>query len=254
MKRTTFHAVSSFVVSAFVLTGTLQSQAQKPAAVDDRLRFEVASIRLNTDAVRTTVGYKDTPSLVQIAALPLRSLIRMAYGVREVIGPGWLDDVRFDIAAKPPAGYEQRQLAVLMRNLLIDRFKLRAHTETKTVQGFALREAPGGHRLRAGSERTFLTGRQGLIDGKGRTIAELTGIVADAVAAPVVDQTGLAGTYDLKLEWTPQLAAGAAAPSGQTEVSIFTALREQMGLRLESVPVPIEVVVVDSVERTPTAN
>src|SRR5687768_8338994 len=96
MKRISFHAIA-FVVSAFVLAGTLQSQAPKPAADDDRLRFEVASIRLNTDAVRTTVGYKDTPSLVQIAALPLRSLIRMAYRVREVTGPGWLDDVRFDI-------------------------------------------------------------------------------------------------------------------------------------------------------------
>ena len=141
-----------------------------------------------------------------------------------------------------------------MRNLLMDRFKLRAHTESKIVQGFALTAAPGGHRLRAGSERTFLTGRPGLIQGNGRTIAELTNLVADAVASPVVDRTGLSGTYDLKLEWTPQLAASAATPSGQAEVSIFTALREQMGLRLDSIPVPIEVVVVDAVERTPTAN
>ena len=250
----TFFPVSGCVLSACVLTGTLgHPQAQAPSP--DDLRFEVASIRLNTDAVLTKVGIQDTPGLVQIASLQLRSLIRMAYEVREVAGPGWLDDVRFDIAAKPPEGYQQRQLPVLMRNLLVDRFKLRAHTESKTVQGFALRAAPGGHRLRPGSERTFLTARPGLIEGKGRTIAELTRLVSDVVDVPVVDQTGLAGTYDLKLEWTFQLAApGAAAPPGQTELSIFTALREQMGLRLESVPVPIEIVVVDSVERMPTAN
>jgi uncharacterized protein (TIGR03435 family) len=253
MKRISFHA-RCCLVFACVLAGTLgRLQAQTPSS-DDRLRFEVASIKLVTDAVaRTTAGIQNTPGLVQIANLPLRSVIRMAYGVREVVGPGWLDDVRFDIDAKPPAGYEQRQMPVLLRNLLVDRFKLRAHIESRTVQGFALSAAPGGHRLPAGTERTFLTGRQGLIQGNGRTIGELTNLVADAVAAPVVDKTGLTGTYNLKLEWTPQLAASAAA-AGQTEVSIFTALREQMGLRLDSVPVPIEVAVVDSIERTPTAN
>jgi uncharacterized protein (TIGR03435 family) len=238
-----------------MLAGTLaQTNAQTPSA-DDRLRFEVASIKLVTDAVRTTTGIQDTPALVQIANLPLRALVRMAYGVREVVGPGWLDNVRFDIDAKPPAGYESKQLQMLMRNLLTDRFALRAHTESRTVQGFALTAAAGGHRLPAGTERTFLTGRQGLIQGNGRTIAELTNLVSDAVGAPVVDQTGLSGRYDLKLEWTPQLAApGAAVQTGQAEVSIFTALREQMGLRLDSVPVPIRVVVVDSVEQTPTPN
>ena len=254
MRGTSFHAAACCLASACALAvtlGPLQAQTSSP---DDRLRFEVASIKLVTDAVRDRVGIQNTPGGVEIAALPLRSLIRMAYAVREVAGPGWLDEVRFDIDAKPPAGYEPRQLAVLMRNLLADRFKLRAHIESRTVQGFALTAAPGGHRLPAGTERTFLTGRPGLIQGKGRTIAELTGLVADAVAAPVVDKTGLTGTYDLKLEWTPQLAASAAAPSAQTEVSIFTALREQMGLRLDSIPVPIEVAVVDSVERMPTPN
>lgn len=255
MKRTSCH-VGCCLVSVCVLAGTLGHLRAQAASADDRSRFEVASIKLVTDAVvRTTAGIQDSPALVQIANLPLGSLIRMAYSVREVVGPGWLDEVRFDIDAKPPAGYESRQRPMLMRNLLVDRFKLRAHTESRTAQGFALSLAPGGHRLKAGSERTFLTGRPGLIQGNGRTIAELTNLVADAVAAPVIDKTGLTGTYDLKLEWTPQLAASAAAaPSSQAEISVFTALREQMGLRLDSVPVPIEVVVVDSVERTPTDN
>ena len=254
MRGTSFHAAACCLVSACVLAATLGQLQAQTSSPDDRLRFEVASIKLVTDAVRDRIGIQNTAGGVEIAALPLRSLIRMAYAVREVAGPGWLDEVRFDIDAKPPAGYEPRQLAVLMRNLLADRFKLRAHIESRTAQGFALSAAPGGHRLPAGTERTFLTGRPGLIQGKGRTIAELTGLVSDAVAAPVVDKTGLTGTYDLKLEWTPQLAASAAAPSGQTEVSIFTALREQMGLRLDSIPVPIEVAVVDSVERMPTPN
>jgi uncharacterized protein (TIGR03435 family) len=71
----------------------------------------------------------------------------------------------------------------------------------------------------------------------------------------VIDETGLTANYDLKLEWTPQLSASAAGTlSNQPELSIFTALREQMGLRLDAVPTTMEFVVVDSSERLPTEN
>lgn len=220
------------------------------------LRFEVASIRVNTDVVHTTVGFKDDPASLRVTALSLKSLIGIAYQVREVLGPDWLDDLRFDIAAKPPAGYESRHLPELMRNLLADRFKLVAHLEPRQVQGFALRVAPGGHRLKESTgERTYLTGRQGLIAGNRRPIRDLVGALPEMVGAPVIDETGLKANYDLKLEWTPQLSASTAGtPSNQPEVSIFTALREQMGLRLDRVPTTIQVAVVDSSERLPTEN
>ena len=157
--------------------------------------------------------------------------------------------------AKPPSGYQSQQLPVLLRNLLADRFKLAVHREKKEVAGFALRVAPGGHRLIEGKgERTFLTGRPGLIAGNSRSIAELVPLLAQMVAAPVADQTALpsGNRYDLKLEWTPQLSTGGNGP--EPEVSIFTALREQLGLRLDPAKTAVDVVVVDADERVPTEN
>jgi uncharacterized protein (TIGR03435 family) len=175
----------------------------------------------------------------------------------QLIGPSWLDRVAFDVVAKPPSGYQSSQLPVLLRNLLADRFQLAVHRETKEAAGFALRVAPGGHRLiESKGERTFLTGRPGLIAGNSRSIAELVPLLAQMVARPVADQTSLPSSsrYDLKLEWTPQLLSGGTGASSEPEVSIFTALREQLGLRLDSAKIAVDVVVVDGAERVPTEN
>ena len=239
-----------------LLVVNLLSQAA-PQSTAEQLRFEVASIRPHTEAGSARTGFEDNPSVVRFENLSLRALIRIAYGVMDaqLAGPGWLNDPRFDIVAKPPAGYQPGQLPVLVRNLLIDRFGLMVHREMREVPGFALRVSAGGHRLiESTGERTFLTGRPGLISGNKRSMAELVSLVAQMVSAPVLDETGLRGAYDLKLQWTPQLSAPAAASSVEPELSIFTALREQMGLRLDSVRTRVEVVTVDAVEKTPTEN
>jgi len=233
--------------------GGLAAQA---TGLDEQLRFEVAAIVPHRDAGSTRVGFEDHPSIVRMENLSLRALIRIAYGVMDaqIVSPGWLAASSFDVVAKPPAGYESRQLPVLVRNLLADRFKLVVHRDQKNVAGFALRVPAGGHRLiEAKGERTFLTGRPGLIAGNARSIAEIVPLIAQMVSAPVSDQTGLTGRYDLKLEWTPQLGAGNSV-SPEPEVSIFTALREQLGLRLDRVEMAVTVVVVDTVEKVPTEN
>ena len=235
-----------------LLLGTpVSSQVDEP-------RFEVASIVPHRDTGSAEAGFDESPGIVRVRNLSLRALIRIAYNVMDsqLVGPSWLDGVTFDIVAKPPSGYQPRQLPVLLRNLLIDRFKLTVHREQKEMAGFALRAAPGGHRLLAATgERTFLTGRPGLIAGNSRTIADLVALLSQMVAAPVSDHTALPSDarYDLKLEWTPQLSGG--NPVGaEPEVSIFTALREQLGLRLDPVKTPVDVVIVDGVESTPTEN
>ena len=237
------------------------ADASTPQAngADEELRFEVASIVPHRNSGSAQAGFDENPSIVRMRNLSLRALIRIAYGVMDsqVVGPGWLDSVAFDVVAKPPSGYQSRQLPVLLRNLLADRFKLAVHRDTKEVAGFALRLAPGGHRLsEAKGERTFLTGRPGLIAGNSRSIAELVPLLAQMVAAPVSDETALpsGSRYDLKLEWTPQLLSGGNGASPEPEVSIFTALREQLGLRLDPVKTAVDVVVVDVAERVPTEN
>ena len=233
------------VVTAAVVCGTPM------LAQIDGLRFEVASINPHVDNGTNSSGYRDTPALVRMENLSLRALIRMGYGVRDaqLDAPGWTSDSAWDIVAKPTGGYDSRQLPELLRTLLADRFKLQVHRATKDVSGFALRTVAGGHRLPARTDRTFLTGRPGLISGHGRTIAELVGLLEQNVDAPVVDDTRLTGTFDLHLEWTPP-----ATTSDDAGVPIFTALREQMGLRLDPIRTPAETIVVDSIAREPAPN
>ena len=236
--------------------GALTGQADR--AVEES-RFDVASITPHRDNGSVEAGFDENPGIVRIRNLSLRALIRIAYSVMDsqLVGPSWLDRVAFDVVAKPPSGYQSSHLPVLLRNLLADRFKLVVHREQKEAAGFALRLEPGGHRLAATKgERTFLTGRPGLIAGNGRSIAELVPLLAQMLAAPVSDQTALpsGSRYDLKLEWTPQLLPGGNPPGAEPEVSLFTAVREQLGLRLDPVRLAVDVVVVDAAERAPTDN
>ena len=208
------------------------------------MRFEVASVRPHPENGDTRVGIEDSEGFVRISNLPIRNVIAIAYGVmpENVAGPSWLERRRFDIAATPPTGYTRAQLPDALRSLLADRFELVARRDTRDGRGFALRLQPGGHRLEESTgPRTFLTGRTGLIAGNGRPIADLVPLLSQNVSAPVVDETSLKGAYDLKLEWSEEL-------------SIFTALREQLGLRLEPITTPVETIVVTSIRETPTPD
>ena len=239
-------------VLCVLLAVTLNPSGFRAQSPNDNLRFEVASIRPRVD-IAQRAGIEETPNLVRIENLPLNAIIRMAYGVMnfQLVAPDWTAGTRFDIEARPPAPYTTAERQRMLRNLLADRFKLEVHNEKRQVTGFDLVIATGGHKLPVATGRTgFFTGRPGLIDGLNRTIADLVNQLTSMVGGPVVDRTGLTGRYDLKLEWTPDGGGAAAAP----ELSIFTAIREQMGLRLESSRVTIDVVVVDRVERTPTEN
>jgi uncharacterized protein (TIGR03435 family) len=224
------------------------------AQAPEQLRFEVASVKTHVDDGSTRAGFEENERFVRISNLPIRLVIALAYSVlpSNVDGPSWLDRRTFDITARPPDGYQRSQFPVLLRTLLTDRFKLAAHRETRKGRGYALRVPAGGHRLRESEgPRTFLTGRPGLIAGNGRSIGELVPLLSQMVAVPVVDATDLKGVYDIRLEWTSQLGAGAAA---EQDLSIFTALREQLGLRLDPTETAVDAVVVTSIEETPTPD
>lgn len=239
--------------AGILVCGLLNPPPAWPQSTSSDRRFEVASIKERVDVGAQQAGIEDTPNQVRIVNLPLDGVIGIAYGVMrfQLVAPDWTTRARFDIVGKPPAGYTSADLRPLLRNLLADRFNLSVHHETKPVTGYALRISAGGHRLPAATgARGFFTARPGLISGTNRTVAELVTQLTQMVGAPVTDQTGLTGGYDLKLEWTPDLPS---APAASPDVSIFTALREQMGLRLEPATVTTEVVVVDRIER-PTEN
>ena len=251
-------ARTGFAVMVFVAAAAAQDAAQSPA-------FEVASVKahqVNGAGTTGRTGIEEGPGGIRIENLSLRALLVIAYGVQGrdgLSGPAWLDEATFDIAAKPPAGYKHEQLAGMLRGLLIERFGAVTHQETRPVAASALLTSKGGFKLQEStSERTFHTGRRGLIEGKHWTIAELTRTLTTLLGQRVLDETGLTGAYDLKLEWSPDTAA---APVGAVALdrpadegpSLFTAL-EQIGLRVEARHIPGDVVVVDHIERAPSAN
>lgn len=252
--RLTIGAISGCTVALGFVLCAVPSAGQ---SVDEQTRFEVASIKLHVASADATAGIDENESSVRIRNLPLRAVISMAYQVPaiRVAGPSSIDGRTFDIVAKPPSGYRRSQLPLALRNLLAERFGLVAHLQKRDVQGYALRVANSGSRLKPSTEpRTFLTGRSGLISGNSRSIGDLVNLLAQMVAVPVVDETEMAGVYDIKLEWTPQLTASVDVRSGEPEVSIFTALREQLGLQLQATTTPADFVVVDRVAEMPTPD
>jgi uncharacterized protein (TIGR03435 family) len=218
-------------------------------------QFEAASIKLHVSnapqGAQEISGIDDRPGVVRITNLPLAVVVRMAYGVSDYqfSGPAWLNDVRYDVDARTLEGYTRQQLGPLLRALLSERFKLEVHHETREVGGYALVVAKGGPKFReADRPRDYFTSRPGLISCSRATMHELVGALGGRLGRPVLDKTDLAASYDLKLEWAPDETTADTLPS------LFTALQEQLGLRLETQKVPVDVVIVDRIERTPSEN
>jgi bla regulator protein BlaR1 len=256
-----------FAVLVPVAVGILNVPSiRAQAAPESNLAFEVASVRPHVSGAPGSTGrtgMEQDPVRVRIENLSLSVLISISYGLKgkqQLVGPGWLNTVTFDIDAKPPAGYKREQLQYLLRNLLTDRFKLNVHHETRPVDAFALVVAKGASKLHeSAGPSTYHTGRQGLVEGNQMSADQLAGILTNLLGVRVVNETGLRSMYDVKLEWTPDAPpqpptgtdTGAAPEPG---LSLFTALQEQLGLRLESKKLPADVVFVDHIERAPTEN
>lgn len=190
----------------------------------------------------------------------LRGLIESAYDIREfqiVGGPGWLNTDRFDVQARSqpqesPASRadEMRTTRLKLRALLADRFQLTIHHETREQQQYVLKVANGGPRLATAGLVPPTNGRTGILStcghmrGTSASLTNLTVYLSRQLQRPVVDATGLTARYNFELSWTPDLSP--CADSTENAPSIFTALQEQLGLKLESIKAPSDVVVIDA--------
>ena len=253
---------------AFVVSLTdVSAQSPVPA-------FEVASVRPNNSDDPPSLGLPPGGAVVA-TNVPLQNIIVNAYGVppfRVVGAPDWIERERFDITAKPPAGSDPGQVLLMMRALLAERFKLRVHRETSEQPIYALVVARTDGRLGpnlkpastdcsaadkasgplppspdspcAGLMGVGPTG--GTIVSNGQPLRRLTSALSMAVSRTVIDGTGLEGPFDVRLRWSADVNVGPA--QGDTP-SIFTALLEQLGLKLEPGRGPVDVLVIDSVER-----
>jgi uncharacterized protein (TIGR03435 family) len=268
MRRTVAAAVALFLIAE----ASGPPQAQVP-------RFEVASIRRNLSPDYDGAIGSQPNGRFFVRSIPLRSIIQVVYEVpafRVTGGPDWVDTERWDIQAKADEAVPESQLHVMMRLLLGERFRLVLRPETRSTPGFALvRTRPDGAlgpKLRAHSEPCpsepaqvapvvinamppcgRMSGSDRVIMMNARPLSDLATILARRVARPVVDRSGLAGLFDVDLRWTAD--ARSSAPIAQApgapddSVSVFTALQEQLGLRLQGERVDTEFLVIDKVER-----
>jgi uncharacterized protein (TIGR03435 family) len=241
-------------------------RAQAPAPLTART-FEVATIKLNTEGGGSSQRTSPNGTLTFINNTP-RNIIRNAYGLQgaQVIGgPDWLDTDRYDVVAKADAPFTADEGRLMLRALLADRFALTAHAETREAPVFLLRHVRAdrtlGPRMRtstvdcmtlAAAKAKLPCGfdvrlAAGSVTGAGVSVAQLARNLMGAAGRMIVDETGLTGTYDLELTFALEPAPDSPAPS------LFTALQEQLGLKLEPGRGPIDVLVIDRAQR-PTVD
>jgi uncharacterized protein (TIGR03435 family) len=217
--------------------------------------FEAASIKLNTSGSGSG-GSKGSKGQVLFTNVSLRRLIQRAYGIQdfELAGPDWMANVRFDIAAKyPPGEATNDQRNLMLQTLLAQQFHLTVHRETKEMPAYALVVAKNGPKLEASKETGDSTSTsRGRFEDTAVSMAGLARQLAQQLEHPVVDKTGLTGVYTLKLEWTPDDQPAGSEPA--LGPSIATALQDQLGLKLQTQKLPVEIIVVDRVDRTPVEN
>jgi uncharacterized protein (TIGR03435 family) len=217
--------------------------------------FDVASVKANDSGD----GHSHTDSehgQVRIQNRPLRLLIEMAYNVGEyqLAAPDWLASARYDVIAKAPPEATDEQISAMMQTLLVERFKLTTHRESRPLSVYALTIAKGGpklHRVEPGNSSTNRTPTS--ITGRKITMKRLADALSTRLDRPVVDTTGLDGVYDLDLKWAADEGGGGQKPAADA-ASIFTAIQEQLGLKLEAKKLPVEVLVIDHAEKVPVEN
>ena len=223
--------------------------------------FEVASVK-QLDSGTGGNAVEVTPGAVLAHAATVATCIRWAYNVSysqiagaDPNGKDVLNAGRYEIAAKPARPVPENQLRLMMQALLADRFKLALHHETREMQTYTLVADPKGTKLREsqGDGTHQLTGSKFTRQYKWTTIAEFTGDLSDAMRSPVIDRTGLPAKYDFSIDLAPYMSAAPEQQRPDLPSVVATALREQLGLRLTPQRVPVDVLVIDHVEK-PSPN
>jgi uncharacterized protein (TIGR03435 family) len=226
------------------------------------MRFEVAAVKLRQPGrLITMIGGAPSGSRLTLEAMSLSDLVSWAYNVKPwqvAGGPLWsgvqvdrttLDSAtrRFDISAKAEgdSARSPEEFRQMMQALLADRFQLTLHRESRDTPVYVLVTEKQGPKLSESpldAKGILRMNGGGKIAGSGATMAQLASWFskANGVERPVIDQTGLTGRYDFTLEWSNPLASA----ENSTAPSIFTAMPEQLGLKLEPRRAPVEFIVI----------
>ena len=276
--------VAAFVLivpASTVCAPVVRAQTQAPVASSIQPpAFDVISVKPNKSSLGAygLVTTEFTADGFRGTNVPVHSLLLQAYGLHEgeIIGePAWASSEVFDIEAKvagPDVAaftkLDSNQRQAMLQQVLAERFKLATHRETRDLPVYALSVAKGGPKLkesaidpsvpasarRGGGVRMSM----GMISANECTISYFLSMLSRQLGRTILDRTGLTSNYDFTLRWNPDNGTSAASnpPEGsQADAlpSIFTALQEQLGLKLESTKAPASVLVVDHLEK-PSEN
>jgi uncharacterized protein (TIGR03435 family) len=249
-----------------------------PLLAADGPKFEAASVKR---ADQCAMDISVDAGRVALIGVPLKVVLMQAFNVKldQIAGPSWLESDCYTVVAKIPEGATKDQLPAMFEALVVERFKLASHKESRARQGYALTVDKDGPKFKEASPSLRAPGGQGgqVRFGAAQTAASFKGAMTMAslarslstrLDAPVEDATGLKGTYDIDVTWVPDpslekpgLFAQTAAASGNAEASvpagaanIFTAFRESLGLKLEPHKIAVEMVVIEHIERVPVDN
>jgi uncharacterized protein (TIGR03435 family) len=247
--------------------------------------FEVASVKPSPES-RAGFGGFAGPSRAgrfTVTGTTIKAVIAFAYGIQAEFvqgGPNWIASDRYDIDTKigePDTDVLARlaQAKLMLQTLLADRFKLRLYLDAKELSGFQLVIAKNGPKLKQSegdSQRLLVapgfgrsSGQLGLVCnaitptggsliGVGRSMSDLAGCLSIALSTPVLDKTAIVGSYDFTVDGYERPGSiNSSSPAELTRPSIFEALQDKLGLRLDSAKVPTTLIMIQSVER-PTAN
>ena len=227
--------------------------------------FEVASVKVNDSGAGGSSSQQRPNGTFDMTNVRLTAMIAYAYDVRPrqlVGGPDWINNDRFDVRAKAPEQAPGREIPAMLRALLAERFRLVTHTQTIEQPIYALVFARRDGQLGPGiwlstrdcsivqarpcGVNTTGDGRGTSMQAQAISLTELAGALTGAVDRVVVDRTGRDGAFDVDLRFTQDGKPGGVAGDAP---SIFAALQEQLGLKLEPSRGPVDVLVIDSVER-----
>jgi len=241
----------------------------------DRVAFEVASVKPNSEcALETAVS----PGGVALKGVPMKVILMQAFkvDVERINGPSWIETACFDVFAKLPQGGKTEQIPLALQILLADRFKLNAYKESRAAIGYALVVDKNGPKMKESTESSnFMRGRAPSAlalrrDGAGvkgaMTMELLAKTLSRAGYGPVEDATGLNGKYEVELSWASDAAlrstGGAPTVDGAPGISdasgpaadLFAAVRQSLGLRLDTRKATVDFLVIERIERIPTEN
>jgi uncharacterized protein (TIGR03435 family) len=239
-------------------SGTVFAQPAAP------LKFEVASVkRINGGGPPGDIprNQETSPGHFTMRNVPLRMALEWAYDLKdyEISGPDWIKvDERYDIIAKAADPASEEQMRRMLQTLLVERFQMKVHRETKDMPVYVLLPGKGEAKVKqmTSDEQPTIAGGPAGTFFHNHPISRFTFMLTRRMDRPVLDQTGLKGRYDFTVDLSGLGFAGRDAPAGAGEAgpSIFTTVQRDLGLRLEARKEPIEILVIDSLSKDPVEN